>query len=65
VIRDCNLFVYFVGLKGFWKMMVMVVDVLLVAVMVVMIIWHTIIFGSFEAETWRQKALLSCHAVIS
>jgi hypothetical protein len=52
-------------LKDFWKMMVMLVDVLLVVVMVVMIMRHTIIFGSFEAETWRQKALLSCHAIIS
>jgi len=65
VTRDEGLFVYFVGLKDFWKMMIVVVEVVLAVVTVVMVIWNTKISGSFEAETWRQKALLSCRAAIS
>jgi hypothetical protein len=73
VTRDCSLFLYFVGLKDFCKIMVMVMEVMLVVVMevmlvvvmVVMIVWNTKICGSFEAGTWQQKALISCRAVIS
>lgn len=66
VTRDEGLCVYFVGLKGVWKMMMMVVEVVLAVVMVVMmIIWNTKVSGSFEAKTCLQKALLSCSAVIS
>jgi len=65
VARDEGLCVYFVGLKDVWKTMIMVMEVVLAVVMVVMIIWSTKISGSFEAETWLQKALLSCPTVIS
>jgi hypothetical protein len=36
-----------------------------VVVVLVVILWNTKIFGNFEAATWRQKALLSCCALIS
>jgi hypothetical protein len=75
VTTDEGLFVYFVGLKDLWKMMMMMMMMtmmmmttevmLLVVVMVVMIVWNTKIYGSLEAETWRQKAWLSCRVVIS